>query len=78
MYLGELTAAREHLEQAWMLYDPQTHGLSAVQGWVDPGVWCRAIALKGVAKDEVSEIRLIPASLKPLVVNTEFGGRVLA
>jgi hypothetical protein len=38
----------------------------------------RAIALKSVAKDEVSKIRVIPASLEPFVVNPEFGAGVLA
>jgi hypothetical protein len=38
----------------------------------------RAIALKGVSKDEVGEIRIIPTGLEPFVVNSEFGARILA
>ena len=38
----------------------------------------RAIALKGVSKNEVSEVQLIPASLEPFVLNPKFGVRVLA
>jgi len=37
-YQGELTAAREHFEQAWGLYNPQEHNVNTLQVWVDPGV----------------------------------------
>jgi predicted ATPase len=37
-FLGELTAAREHLEQAWGLYNPQEHNLATIPHWVDPRV----------------------------------------
>jgi hypothetical protein len=49
----------------------------SVSDTVDTGSG-RVIALKGVAKDEVSEIRLIPASFESFVVNPEFGARVMA
>ena len=39
-HLGELTAAHEHLEQAWGLYQPQEHNAYITQTWVDPGVVC--------------------------------------
>ena len=37
-YLGELTAAREHLEQAWARYNPHEHNLNVIQHWTEPGV----------------------------------------
>ena len=37
-YVGELTAAREHFEQAWVLYNPQEHNSRVTRSWGDPGV----------------------------------------
>jgi predicted ATPase len=37
-FLGELTTARAHLEEAWGLYNPQEHNLDVMQHWMDPGV----------------------------------------
>jgi predicted ATPase len=37
-HVGELMAAREHLEQAWVLYNPQAHNPRVMRSWGDPGV----------------------------------------
>jgi predicted ATPase/class 3 adenylate cyclase len=37
-HLGELSAAREHVEQAWALYNPQAHNPRVIGGLADPGV----------------------------------------
>jgi DNA-binding winged helix-turn-helix (wHTH) protein/predicted ATPase len=39
-YLGELVAARAHVEQGIALYDPQQHGSRAFLYGFDPGVLC--------------------------------------
>jgi predicted ATPase len=39
-HLGEFTAAREHLEQTWRLYNPQEHNPHVTLDWGDSGVWC--------------------------------------
>src|SRR5215510_2292247 len=39
-HLGELTAAREHLERGIALYDPQQHHFLALRHGQDPGVFC--------------------------------------
>jgi predicted ATPase len=41
-YRGELTAAREHLEQGIALYDPRRHYAHAFLYGLDPGVSCRS------------------------------------
>jgi class 3 adenylate cyclase/predicted ATPase len=41
-WLGELSSARGHLEQAIALYDPQQHRSRAFRSGQDPGVLCRA------------------------------------
>src|SRR4029079_6884296 len=38
--LGELSAAREHLEQCLVLYDPQQHTTYTMLYGLDPGVFC--------------------------------------
>jgi predicted ATPase len=42
--LGDVTAARAHLEQGIALYDPQEHHALALRLGIDPGVWCLAYA----------------------------------
>src|SRR4029453_9180144 len=37
-YLGELSAARAHLERAWALYNPQEHNLRTYPHWMEHGV----------------------------------------
>jgi predicted ATPase len=37
-YLGEFTAARQHLEQAWALYSAQDHHLQVSERWIEPRV----------------------------------------
>jgi hypothetical protein len=54
--------------------DDRTLEIEVREGEVFP----RAIALKSLSKNEVSEIRVIPASFETFVVNPEFGARVLA
>jgi len=39
--LGEFASAREHLEQAMALYDPQQHRTHVLLSGLDPGVFCR-------------------------------------
>jgi class 3 adenylate cyclase/tetratricopeptide (TPR) repeat protein len=39
--LGEFASAREHLEQAMALYDPQQHRTHILLSGLDPGVFCR-------------------------------------
>ncbi len=43
-YRGELTAAREHLEQGIVLYNPLQHHAHAFLYGLDPGVSCRSYA----------------------------------
>ena len=43
-YLGEVSAARKHLDQGAALYDPQQHCSYLLFGVVDPGVACLAYA----------------------------------
>jgi predicted ATPase/class 3 adenylate cyclase len=45
-FLGEVTQAREHLEQSISLYNPQLHDLLTFHYWCDPGVLCRGFAAK--------------------------------
>jgi predicted ATPase len=42
--LGDVTAARAHLEQGIALYDSQEHHALALHLGIDPGVWCLAYA----------------------------------
>jgi len=39
-FLGEVAAAREHLEQEAALYDPQKHRSHAFRAMQNPGVSC--------------------------------------
>src|SRR5262249_34326172 len=44
-FIGNLTAARDQLEQGIALYDPETHGaLASRHGGADPGVACLAMS----------------------------------
>ena len=43
-YLGEINAARKHLDQGVALYDPQQHSSYLLFGVVDPGVACLSYA----------------------------------
>lgn len=43
-YLGEVNAARKHLDQGVALYDPQQHSSYLLFGVVDPGVACLSYA----------------------------------
>jgi predicted ATPase len=43
-WLGELTSAREHLEQGTALYDPLQHSSHALLYGEDPGVFCLSFA----------------------------------
>src|SRR5262249_20860530 len=40
LWLGEIAAARTHLEQSIALYDPQEHHALAFRAGIDPAVWC--------------------------------------
>jgi class 3 adenylate cyclase/tetratricopeptide (TPR) repeat protein len=48
LWLGEVVAARAHLEQGIALYDPQEHRPLAFRAGIDLGVWCLSYAAQAL------------------------------